>query len=85
METNQSGAGCVRGDGIVRQHDLSQSTIGTVERPVAFHGHDAIGDHEIDGNGCAQIKNALVNALPVENILWIRACRGRASRTSPSC
>ncbi len=69
MKSHQLRADCIGGHRIIRKHDLSERAGSAVERPVAFHGHDAVRDHEMDRNGCAQIKDALLNAFPMENVL----------------
>src|SRR5271166_1805039 len=70
FESHQPGTGRVGGHRIISEHDLSQETIRAVERPVAFHCYNAVGDHEVHRNGGAKIEDALLNALPMENILW---------------
>ena len=69
VEAHQLRAGCISSNRIVGEHDLPQETSGAVEWPVSFHCHDAVRDNEVDRNGGAQIENALLNALPVEDIL----------------
>src|SRR5208337_638539 len=70
FESHQPGTGRVGGHRIIGEHDLPQETSGAVERPVAFHCHNAVGDHEVDRNGGAKILDAFLNALPMEDILW---------------
>ena len=70
VEAHQSGAGGVRCYWIVSQHNPFQKPRSTVERTVALHGDDAVGDHKVDRNRCAQIENALLNAFPMQDILW---------------
>src|SRR5580704_14926971 len=77
IESHKSGAGCVGSYRIVRKHDLSQSARGTVERPVAFHRHNPVRNYEADRSGCAQIKDALLNTPPMENILRPSVSRTR--------
>src|SRR5271166_2391506 len=69
FESHQPGTGRVGGHRIIGEHDVPQETSGAVERSVSLHGHDTVCDNEVDWNGGAQIKDALLNALPVENIL----------------
>ena len=47
----------------------TQRTGGAIKGPVAFHRHDPVRDNEVDRNGCTQVEDALLDALPVENIL----------------
>src|SRR4029077_6684238 len=77
FETHEPGARGVGSDGIVRQHDLSQWTSSAVEWAVPLHCHNAVGDNEVDRDGRAHIKNAFLNALPVENVLWPAVPRAR--------
>ena len=51
MKSHQPRTRCISRHRIVRQHNVSQSASGAVERPVAFHGYDAVRYHEMDGNG----------------------------------
>jgi len=54
--------------GVETHHDLPQRTGGAVERPASFHSHGPIGDHEANRNRGAQIEDALLNDIPVENV-----------------
>src|SRR5208337_3698189 len=69
VESHQLRTGCISSNRIVGEHDLLQETSGAVEWPVSFHCHDAVRDNEVDRNGGAQIEDALLNALPVEDVL----------------
>src|SRR5664280_1326775 len=77
FEPHESCEGCVGSNGVIRKHDLSHCTSSAVEGPVAFHRHNAVHYNEMDGNSGAQIEDALLNALPVENILWPSVSRAR--------
>ena len=69
LESHQPRAGRVGSHRVVRKHDLSQRTRGAVERTVPLHCHNPVGDDEANGNRRAKIEDALLNALPVENVL----------------
>src|SRR5664279_3562506 len=69
VESHQARAGCIGSHRVIRQHNLSQRTRGAVEWPVSFHRNNAVRDNKVDGKGGAQIEDALLNALPVKNIL----------------
>src|ERR1035441_5600868 len=69
FESHQPGTGRVGGYRSGGEHDLPQETSGAVEWPVSFQGHDAVRDNEVDRNGGAQIEDAFLNALPVEDVL----------------
>src|ERR1035437_434852 len=77
MKSHQSRAGCIGGHWIIRKHDLSQSARGAVERPVAFHRHNPVSDHEADWHRSAKIKDALLNTIPMEHILRPSVSRTR--------
>src|SRR5712675_769208 len=77
FETHEPRARRVGSDRIVRQHDLSEWTSSAVEWAVTLHCHNAVGDNEVDRDGRAHIKNAFLNALPVENVLWPAVPRSR--------
>ena len=76
-ESHQTRTGCIRSYRIVRKHNHSQRTRRAVKGTVPFHRHYAVCDHEVDRNGCAQIEDALLNALPMENILRPSVSRAR--------
>src|SRR5271157_5268517 len=69
FEPHESCAGCIGSNRVIRKYDLSQRTRGAVEWSVSFHCHDAVRDNEVDRNGGAQIEDAFLNALPVEDVL----------------
>src|SRR5271166_730916 len=69
FEPHEPCAGCVGSNRVIRKHNLSQRTSRAVEWPVSFHRYDAVSDNEVDRKGGAQIEDAFLNALPVENIL----------------
>ena len=50
FQSHQPCAGRVGGHRIIGEHDLPQETSGAVEGPVAFHCHNAVGDHKVDRN-----------------------------------
>src|SRR5664279_3465247 len=77
FEPHKPCAGCVGCNQVIRKYDLSHGTRGAVEWPVSFHRHYAIRDNEVDRNGGAQIEDALLNALPVKNILRPSISRAR--------
>jgi len=39
-----------------------------MQRSVAFHGHNAIRDHEMCGQRAVDIQDAPVDPLPMENV-----------------
>jgi len=77
FEPHESCAGCIGSNRVIGKYDLSQRTRGAVERPVSFHSYDAVRDNKVDRNCRAQVEDALLNALPVENILRPSVSRAR--------
>src|SRR5271166_6618537 len=69
FESHQPRTGCVGSDRIVRKHYRSKRPRRAVERPVSFHCHNAVRDDEVNRNGGAEIEDAFLNAVPVEDIL----------------
>src|SRR5271157_2358592 len=69
FESHQPRAGPVGSNRVVCEHNLSQRTRAAVKRAVAFHRHNAVCDNEVNRNCGTSIEDALLNALPVENIL----------------
>src|SRR5271165_5577755 len=77
FESHQARTGCVCGHWVVREHDLSQRARSTVKGTVSFHRHYAVRDNEMNGNRGTEIEDALLNALPVEDILRPSVSRSR--------
>src|SRR5271157_4853857 len=69
FEPHESRTGCIGSDRVIRNNNLPKRTSSAVKGSVAFHGLNAVCDHEMDRNGGAQIEDALLNALPVEDVL----------------
>src|SRR5664280_2022340 len=69
FEPHKPCAGCVGFNRVIRKHNLTQRPRRAVERSVSFHCHDAVRNNEVDRNGGAQIEDAFLNALPVEDVL----------------
>jgi hypothetical protein len=70
FRAHQSSAARVSGDGLIREQDLPEGTWSTVEWSVAFHCYYAVTYDEVDRHCGANVENALLNALRVENVLW---------------
>ena len=49
-EAHQPGAREIRRHGIISQNDGVQVSMGSVERAVAFHGNESIGNNEVRAN-----------------------------------
>src|SRR5437016_6340919 len=47
VKTHQAGAYEIGGDGIVGQHDPPEIPRRAMQRPVALHANDPVGDHEM--------------------------------------
>src|SRR5271167_5150711 len=77
FKPHQSRAGRIGSHWIIRKHDLSETTRRAVERPVSFHRHNAVRDHKVYRNSCAQIEDALLNAFPVKNVFRPSVSRTR--------
>jgi hypothetical protein len=77
FESHQPCASCVSSHWIVCKHNLSQRTRAAVKGAVAFHGHNAVCDNEVDRNCGAYIKDALLNAFPMEDVLRPSVSRPR--------
>ena len=69
-EAHQPGASEIRCHGIISQNDGVQASMASVKRPIAFHGDDSIGDDEVRPNRGADVENASLDALPMENVFW---------------
>src|SRR4029453_18528478 len=69
---NQTQSTCtsrVGSNEIIGKHNCSQFVLGSVERAIACHRDDRVGDDEVRWNAGAEIENAFVDAGPVEDIL----------------
>src|SRR5712691_1246110 len=69
IQAHQTGTGEVRGHGIVGENDLPEMSMTSVKWPVPLHGNDAVRDDEVHRRRRADIKDAPVDALPMQNIL----------------
>src|ERR1700730_11435949 len=69
IQAHQTGTGEVRGHGIVGENDLPEMSVTSVKRPVPLHDNDTVRDYEVHRRRRADIKDAPVDALPMQNIL----------------
>src|SRR5213594_2474889 len=59
----------VRRNWIVAEYNRVQVDAPAVERPIALHSHDPIGNDKVRTHRGADIENAFVNAGPMKNVL----------------
>jgi hypothetical protein len=64
IESHEPRAGEVCRHRIVRHHYSPQISRRSLERSVAFHGDDAVRDHEMRGQGAVDIEDARGRSLP---------------------
>ena len=69
IETHQARTREIRGYGIVGENYLSEMPVSSVQWPVAFHRNNAVRDDEMHWSRRANIENAAVDALPMQNVL----------------
>lgn len=69
IDPHQPAAGRVRGDGIVGKDEAAESLHRAVQRAVAFHGLNPVGDYEVDGHRGGKLDDGVVDALPMQNVL----------------
>src|SRR6266498_249674 len=69
IEAHQSRTGEVCSHGIVGQDDLSKMPMSSVQGPVSFHRDDAVRDDEVHRYCGADIEDASVDALPMQDVL----------------
>jgi hypothetical protein len=69
IQSHQTGTGEVRGDRIVGENDLPEMSVTSVKGSVPLHGNDAVCDDEVHRRRCADVKDAPVDAFPMQNIL----------------
>ena len=65
-KTHQPATGSVSSHGIIGQHNLVHPTLSPLQRPIAFHCLDSVGDHKMNGRGRADIQDALMNSMPAQ-------------------
>lgn len=65
FKSHQPRAGCIGSHRVVRKHNSSQRASGVIKGPVSLHRYNAVCDNEVDGHSGTQIKDALLNALPI--------------------
>jgi hypothetical protein len=66
-----------RATGSFAKSNFSEGPRSTIQRPIALHRNNSLSNHEVDWDSGTDIKNALLNALPVEDILWPSVSRAR--------
>ncbi len=69
IETHQARTYEIGGEGIVRQHDPSEITRRAMERPIALHPNDSVGNDEVCRNRSVDIEYASLNPLAVQQVL----------------
>src|SRR6516165_7500286 len=69
VEAHQSRTHEVRCDWIIGENDFAEVPMSSVYGSIALHGNYAIRNHELDRHRCADVENAAMNSLPMENIL----------------
>jgi hypothetical protein len=55
-------------DGIIGENNSAEGPWRSIQWTVAFHRHDRVCNHKIDRNRGADVENALLDAVPVENV-----------------
>jgi hypothetical protein len=70
IKAHETCAGCVCRDGIVGEHDLPKLAGISLQWSISFHSDYSISYYEVNRNCGADVENALVNAAPVEEVLW---------------
>src|SRR3974377_478931 len=68
-KSHQAPTCSVRCHRVIGKHNLSHSARRAVERPVSFHGDNSVCNHQMNWNSGAHVKDALLDALPMENVL----------------
>src|SRR6202521_4219589 len=69
IETHQTCAGEVCGDGIIGENDLAQMSMSSIQRSVAFHGDDTVRDYKVNWRRRTDVEDATVDSFPVEDVL----------------
>src|SRR3989442_1278236 len=68
-KTHQSATGSVSGHRIVGHHNLVHPSFSPLQRPIAFHYLDSISYHKVNERSRADVQDALVNPMPVQDVL----------------
>ena len=71
LESHQSSASRIGGNGIVCQHNLAQRARRSVQLAITFHRNDSVRYNDVDWHCGADIENALLNAFRVQNVFWL--------------
>src|ERR1700683_698812 len=69
-ELHDAGSSGVDGNGIVADNQNTASLGLTLNGAVSFHAHNAVNNGEVGADGGVEVEDGLVDARPVENILW---------------
>ena len=70
IDPHQAAASCVSGDRIICEDKAAKTPHRTVQRPIAFHGLNPIGDNKVNRDGHCELDDGVVDALPMQNVFW---------------
>ena len=69
IHAHQPRTGCIGSNQVIGQNNTRKRPRRAVQWTIAFHRHDRVCDHKMNRNRGADVENALLNTVPVENVL----------------
>jgi hypothetical protein len=69
LQAHEPGARGIGRDWVIGENQTPKRPGCSVQWAVAFHGHDRICDHKVNRHSGADVENALLDAVPMEDVL----------------
>jgi hypothetical protein len=77
VDAYEAAARGVGGNRVIREDETAEALHGTMQRPVAFHRLDSVGDHEVNRDRGGQLDDGILYALPVQHVFGPAVDRSR--------
>ena len=68
INPHQSAASCVSGDRIICEDEAAKTPHRTVQRPIALHGLNPVGNYKVNRDRHCELDDGVVDALPVQDV-----------------
>ena len=70
IQSSDPGTGGIDGHGVIAKNKDSRRLRLALDGAIAFHADDSVNDGEMSAHRAVDIDNALVDSMPVKEILW---------------
>ena len=69
LHAHEPRTGCIGGDCVIGQNNTPKRSRCAVQWAIPLHRHDRVCDHKVNPHRGADVENALLDAIPVEDVL----------------